>query len=145
MVIMPDTCCHPQCHAHVSAKVEHAYLCDAHLVAVYRSVRVLMDGMADESAMTFRGSGKAVPGYQRRPGLIYFLRFGDRIKIGFTTNLHLRMQQIPHDELLATVAGTMADEKHLHARFAEHRLHHEWFAAAPELLAHIEQIKADVA
>lgn len=141
MDIMPEACCHPQCHASVSVKVPEAYLCDSHLVAAYRSVNDLLRESKPDAAANFTGGGRALPGYQHRGGLVYFMRFGDRVKIGFTTNLPLRLQSIPHDELLATIPGTMADEKRLHSRFAAHRVHHEWFHLVPEILAHIEEAK----
>lgn len=33
------------------------------------------------------------------------------------------------------------DESALHARFAQYRLHGEWFEPAPEILAYIEELK----
>lgn len=75
------------------------------------------------------------------PGLVYFLRFGDRIKIGFTTNLAERLKAIPHDELLHTEAGTMREEKRCHAAFGHLRETGEWFRAEPDLLAFIIDLR----
>lgn len=69
--------------------------------------------------------------------LIYYLRFGDRVKIGYTTNLPLRLKVIPHDEVLATEPGTMLDEKVRHARFAPLRIKGEWFRHEEPLTTHI--------
>ncbi len=73
--------------------------------------------------------------------LVYYLGFGDRIKIGTTTNLHGRIAQIPHDDVLAIEVGGYRLEHQRHAEFSEHRLTGEWFAAAPGLLEHIERLK----
>lgn len=70
-------------------------------------------------------------------GLVYFIRFGDRIKIGFTTNLQSRMKAIPYDEILMVTPGTMDDERQCHQAFAHLRETGEWFRADPELLAFI--------
>ena len=79
-------------------------------------------------------------------GLIYFLRdvagVGP-IKIGFTTNLEKRLQMYRgHSpvvlEVLATISADRTHEGQLHRMFVRDRLHGEWFAESPELLAVIE-------
>ena len=45
-------------------------------------------------------------------------------------------------ELLAQSPGGHAEEAIIHRRFHEHRLHHEWFSPAPEILALIEDVRA---
>lgn len=82
---------------------------------------------------------------QRTPrGLVYFVRFGDRVKIGFTTNLTQRMAVIPHDEILATQPGSLQDEARCHAAFAADRLIGEWFKATPDLLAFAAAVDSGV-
>jgi hypothetical protein len=45
-------------------------------------------------------------------GCIYFVRSGDKIKIGFTRSLERRLRSYPPDaRVLATMVGTMQDEK----------------------------------
>jgi Meiotically up-regulated gene 113 len=68
-------------------------------------------------------------------GMIYFIRTGEYVKIGYSTNVPTRLSGIktatPYDiELLGTCPGTRATEKSLHDRFA--RLHYrgEWFRFA---------------
>lgn len=75
---------------------------------------------------------------------VYFIRSGETgpIKIGISRDVARRKGELEREEkekltVLATVEGTMADERTLHQRFAEHRLHGEWFAPVPELLSHI--------
>lgn len=56
-----------------------------------------------------------------RTGHVYFVRFGDRIKIGYSISPQDRIKQHPHHEVLAIIPGTMADEKRCHAAFAHLR------------------------
>jgi Meiotically up-regulated gene 113 len=45
--------------------------------------------------------------------------------------------------VLATIKNASASVEHaLHERFAKYRVRREWFTAAAEILAYIEQIKA---
>ena len=73
--------------------------------------------------------------------LVYYLRFGDRIKIGTTTNLRERLTSIPHDELLATERGNHALEHARHLEFATDRITGEWFHSSPRLMQHIQQLQ----
>jgi len=69
-------------------------------------------------------------------GVVYYLRFGNRIKIGFTERLENRKKQIWHDEVLAVEPGNYQLEHERHGQFAEFKVagQREWFEAAPELL-----------
>ena len=42
--------------------------------------------------------------------------------------------------ILASFAGSMADEARLHERYAAHRLHGEWFERHPDILEEIERL-----
>lgn len=78
-----------------------------------------------------------------RPGTIYFVRIGDRIKIGFTTDLYRRMCQYPpNSELLAIHPGTPGLERQTHKQFAHHLADgREWFRPNRELADHIEKVR----
>jgi len=80
---------------------------------------------------------KPRPTPQSSKGVVYFVLFGDRIKIGFTTSMETRMRVIPHDKILATMPGTISTERQMHKRFKEHRVNGEWFTPAPELMEFI--------
>ena len=80
---------------------------------------------------------------------VYFFGCGDYIKIGVTSGpVERRLKSIAtshHQEIviLATIQNAPSDlEFNLHQRFAGHRVRGEWFAAAPEILAFIEEVKA---
>lgn len=76
-------------------------------------------------------------------GQVYYLRFGDRYKIGFTTNLKARLNSLPYDELLAVEPGSFKLERERHAMFASTRVEgqNEWFFASPHLLFHIATLE----
>jgi hypothetical protein len=78
-------------------------------------------------------------------GLVYYLRVGSLIKIGYSAKFGARMNSYPPNaELLGQHAGTRADEEALHARFAAHRAQRrEWYHPAPELMTHIERVQAE--
>ena len=70
-------------------------------------------------------------------GTVYYIRFSDRVKIGYTTNLRQRLNGLPHDEVLATEPGTIQDERARHAAFADLRVTGEWFRYEEPLVSHI--------
>jgi hypothetical protein len=134
-------CCYPECSAPITTKVIDVPLCDRHCAHVYRQVAGAARGL-QHTPMTFNGTGAArAPGAAGPRGLIYFLQFADRIKIGFTTDLAKRRKSIPHDDLLATIPGTMSDEKRLHREFADDRIKGEWFRSSERLLAYIAALE----
>lgn len=73
--------------------------------------------------------------------VVYYLLFGDRIKIGTTTDLDSRLKVIPHDQVLAVEPGGHALERERHAQFAAHRLNGEWFAAHAALWEHVRGVR----
>lgn len=77
-----------------------------------------------------------------RPQVVYYLRLGTRIKIGTSTNLPLRLQSIPHDEVLAVEPGNNARERARHSQFAQLRTVGEWFRDHPDLRQHIAEVRA---
>lgn len=76
-----------------------------------------------------------------RVDVVYYLRFGDRIKIGTSSNPKSRLASIVHDELLAFEPGGRILEQERHAQFASHRLDRsEWFSVHEDLLRHIRTV-----
>lgn len=81
-----------------------------------------------------------------RPGTLYFIQRGDDgpVKIGMSADVPKRMKQLQcasSDELhlRATVPTSELTEREAHRRFKAYRLRGEWFRAAAELLAFIEE------
>lgn len=65
-------------------------------------------------------------------GHVYFIECGGRIKIGHSTDIPARMDQLASGNpfplvLLGAVAGSLALERHIHKHMAAYRLNREWF------------------
>lgn len=76
--------------------------------------------------------------------MIYFIQAeqGGPVKIGYTTGetIAARLSSLQTScpfplRVLRTMPGTTQDERALHARFADARLHGEWFHPTDELIA----------
>lgn len=75
--------------------------------------------------------------------VVYYLRLGDRMKIGTSGNLRQRLTAIPHDELVALELGNRLIERQRHTQFAADRLgKSEWFTASNAILDHAAQLNA---
>jgi hypothetical protein len=80
-----------------------------------------------------------------RLDIVYYLRFGERVKIGTTTNPRQRFAAIRHEEVLAFERGDRRQEQRRHEEFAVERAGtSEWFALSPALRAHIDVLGAGV-
>jgi hypothetical protein len=82
--------------------------------------------------------------------VVYFLRAGDAIKIGYTTNLAARKRALETAssvplELLASIPGDRSEEARLHREWGHLHIRGEWFQADEELLRYIhEQVNGDM-
>ena len=65
------------------------------------------------------------------PSLVYFVRIGKHIKIGYTTNLAKRLKAFENSaydiEVLAAIPGDRALERSLHVWLSEYRIQRELF------------------
>lgn len=82
---------------------------------------------------------------RRVPGLVYFLRQGETIKIGFTRRISRRLRNLQTGsaerlQLLGTIPASQTAERRLHQQFAELRLEGEWFRAEEPLLRTISAL-----
>jgi hypothetical protein len=83
--------------------------------------------------------------------VVYFIRGGDAIKIGRTSNLAARLRSLATAsavplELLASVPGGRMEETRLHRQWRHLHIRGEWFQASDELLCYIrEQVAGDLA
>lgn len=81
----------------------------------------------------------------RRVDVVYYLRYGDRIKIGTTANPRQRIASLPHDEVLAFERGGRLLEQRRHAQFAAHRIvGTEWFESNRALVDHVAELSDGV-
>lgn len=76
-----------------------------------------------------------------RPGFVYFLRFRDMVKIGYSDNPQSRTRAHPSDEVYGWLPGTLRDEKRCHAAFDHLRTTGEWFRAEADLMEFISGLE----
>jgi hypothetical protein len=80
-----------------------------------------------------------------RVDVVYYIRFGGRIKIGTSANPRQRLAALVHDELLAFEPGGRDVEQRRHRQFGAHRLDRtEWFTADDVLLEHIGVLRTGI-
>ena len=128
-------------------------LCDEHAIAAYRFISKLIRGgdevvRAVQAAASQRGRklaaiDAALIGW---PEVVYYLRIGDHVKIGWTRSLGRRLTTYPPSaELLAVEPGGHGLETTRHEQFASLRAaRDEWFTLGPALAEHIRTLQAAV-
>jgi hypothetical protein len=75
--------------------------------------------------------------------VVYYMRVGNRVKIGYTTNLAARISAVMPEEVLATEPGGPQLESVRHRQFADLREASEWFRMEGPLLAHLETLRGE--
>lgn len=81
----------------------------------------------------------------QHPAIVYYMRLGNLVKIGFTENLTQRLSVINPEEVLTTEPGGRKREGERHKQFADLRVHGEWFRLEGALVEHIEAVKREAA
>lgn len=79
-----------------------------------------------------------------RSGVVYFIQSGSHLKIGFTTKLGVRLNDLAIASpaplrVLHQEPGTIADEHAYHKRFAALRVHREWFRNEGDLATFLSE------
>jgi hypothetical protein len=74
--------------------------------------------------------------------MVYYMRIGNRVKIGWSTNVEKRRAAINPEEVMAVERGGYALEQQRHDEFASLRTHGEWFRLEEPLTSHIEALRA---
>ncbi|MGY1579162.1 GIY-YIG nuclease family protein [Streptomyces sp. MN13] len=113
----------------------------AHLVVRFDWGAVL------DASLAIDPSNRAVDSYRQTaaiPGTswVYFMRRERLIKIGTSTDV-LRRAKTLNATVLVKCLGSYSEEQQLHAKFAAHRRHGEWFEPVPELMRLINAIRAE--
>jgi hypothetical protein len=162
----PHTCAVPRCGA-LSVHPDAIALCAAHL-AVAAEVHDADHGVTDLLPAPCALCGSRI-GVRYRSGwacavcewphgdhpdgelapprvdVVYYLRFGDQVKIGTTANPRQRFAAIRHEALLAFERGNRRLEQQRHRQFAADRSGtSEWFALTDRITAHIEALAGGV-
>ncbi|APQ42601.1 hypothetical protein phi16_gp098 [Corynebacterium phage phi16] len=76
--------------------------------------------------------------------VVYYIQFQNLIKIGTTSDLRVRMAELPWDALLLTEPGSYEKERERHLQFNDARHQGEWFHPTPELLTFIEDRRREL-
>lgn len=76
------------------------------------------------------------------PGHVYYLQVGERVKIGFSTNIRRRLRAYPPEsKLLAVEPGCPDVERQRHRQFEGSRTHgREWFSPSLDLMEHVAEL-----
>jgi hypothetical protein len=96
-------------------------------------------------ANTQPGAWKPRHATPARRSIVYYIRRGDLIKIGTTTNPVSRFKDLMPDEILAFEPGGPDDEARRHRQFAWCRItkRGEYFRQTTRLLGHIEALRKE--
>lgn len=112
--------------------------CAYALAEAFASIRLNKTGVIPRAVARDRA--------KRGGGWIYYLRIGDRIKIGHTVNLRNRLGSYPPDAvLLCAHPGTRSDEAALHQLFQSYcEAGREWYGDRHQpILDHIARMVAE--
>lgn len=130
---------------------QRVYMCQEHALQVWATVQE----MIDPATLRNIAYDRITPHEEKHPelyepipisesaGVVYFVRIGDLIKVGFSSDVHRRMDAYPPDaELLAYHSGSFADEQRLHKLLTVHRAkRREWYHPTPEVMKAVEEAK----
>jgi T5orf172 domain len=130
-------CQWPMCGVPKWDRIPGMQLCQKHALHVWAQVNTDIEG------------GEVKPPRPPKPktpvaGWIYYLKVGDRIKIGYAGDVPQRMRQYPPNAVLFAVhRGTIDDERRIHASLSLHRADgREWYHPTPELHVQLDTILA---
>ena len=76
-----------------------------------------------------------------RPTVVYYVRFGNHVKIGTSRNLPARLVALQYNEVLAIEPGDRIHEQLRHSQFEGNRVQGEWFEMDADLEDHIAHVK----
>lgn len=114
-------------------------LCQRHLQKAWAAYQITMGaevpGMKPEPAVDTNAL--------TTPGVVYVVRIGEFIKIGWTRNFKQRMSSLKPDAMLHFKQGTRKDEYKLQAQFLDYLAKgREWFECCDETIAMVENLRS---
>jgi hypothetical protein len=77
--------------------------------------------------------------------VVYYVRIGNRCKIGYSTNLRSRLATFNPEELLVIEPGGRVLEQRRHHEFRELHTHGEWFRYEGALEEHVTRLREQLA
>ena len=124
-------------------------ICTRHAVELYRHMRQIVEDATSTHEGRLAVGGAVLHGIhdEKRKreslGVVYSIRVGTMIKIGYTENLMTRVSAYPPGrKLLATEEGGKILETRRHRQFAALRTAgKEWFSIEQPLIDHINQLR----
>lgn len=125
-------------------------ICSKHAARVVEFARARVESMPDRDRMAavlgaIRHEGRATSEGAIPPkhvDVVYYVRVGEHVKIGTTTNLPSRLKAFGPSEFLACEPGSVTVERRRHKQFANDlAAGREWFNPSPALMAWIEAVK----
>lgn len=124
---------------------EPVALCDVHRLQV--ALAVVPDVLRAHLASAARPVAIDQLLQGRHDPIVYFIAHGERVKIGFTSNLKGRVNALAlrPDSVLLALNGGSDLEGALHDRFAVDRVDDtEWFELSPEIAHYIQDRRREV-
>jgi hypothetical protein len=134
---LDDGCCtFFDCTSALTEKYAPVPLCDRHVLYVWALVN---PEVADASRVP-RAAAR-----DPRVGLIYYVRMGGYVKVGFAVDLRKRMMNYPPEAvLLAARPGDESEERREHEYLRPARAYgREWYHLAPLVLNRIQEVLAE--
>jgi hypothetical protein len=137
------------CAADVDPSYYPSMTCQYHAEQVFRVVKAnrdfIVEGMLNQHTPTEAEAAQADLKERRQAqSVVYYIRFGQGIKIGTTTNMQQRLSTfcLRDTDVLATEPGSHSLERSRHEFFADTRVGNtEVFTISPKLIKHIEAVK----
>ena len=102
----PEVCTWPRCLS-MSSEPLAIPLCEAHAAEVFRVVNCAIEAHTPEPPAVVEPApvDEPVTPWLECSGYVYFIRFRDRIKIGWSSNPRVRIRALPSEAILAVVRG----------------------------------------
>lgn len=124
-------------------------LCASHLMAAFTFCQemVARADMATASGLDIESADRCHK--PKFAPIVYYVRLGEYIKIGTTTQPQIRFRVLEVDEVLATEPGSFDLETRRHVQFGHLRIKdrrgRELFRPAEDLMRHIEALRTTAA
>lgn len=99
-------------------------------------------GIDRDAALVRRGEQPLMSPLRREASeVVYYMRIGNRVKIGWSRNLPKRLATINPEELMVTEPGNSILERVRHDQFSALHTHGEWFRLEQPLTDHITELR----
>lgn len=82
-----------------------------------------------------------MPTRGRHDPVVYYIRFGEHVKIGTSTDVVARSGAVPCQGVMAVEWGNRTLEAERHQQFVDQHSHREWFRLDAVLGAHIAEVR----